>query len=426
MKRTVNKLENCHVEVLCEFEEQEWKEAQNKAYKKLAQNVTVPGFRKGKAPEHLVRGKIDPMKAMDEAINSLLPSAYEEVLREEKLDAFAQPHVEVTKVSDKELEIKFIVVTAPEVELGKYTGLKIGKEEATVTDEEVKKSIDDLLSQNASLVLTVEEAALGDTVVMDFEGFLDGEPFEGGKGTNYSLELGSHRFIPGFEEVLVGHKAGDSFEFPIKFPEDYQVPELAGKETTFKVTIHEVKEKKVPELNEELIKSLNISGVETVEQLESHQRSEVLKKKEADIKNAYFSKLVEKIIEGSKIAIAPEIIDNQVERSFRDMSKNLEQQYQVKMEDYLKIIGQSEEELRNKLREDATKDAQRFFVLQAIGRKESLEVSEEEFEFELAKLADQVNMKIDDVKKALNQQLNEYRHNIFMRKIQDFLFENND
>lgn len=424
MKRTVNKLENCHIEIICEIDGQMWKDAQTKAFKKLSQNVTVDGFRKGKAPEHLVRGKIDPAKLMDEAINSVLPDAYEEALREENIDAYAQPRVELVDVNDEKLVVKFIVVGAPVVELGQYKGYKIGKKEATVTPEEVDASIKNLLASNASLVVKESEAALGDTVVIDFEGFVDGKAFDGGKGENYDLELGSHSFIPGFEEALVGHKAGDEFDLPVKFPENY-MPELAGKDAIFKVKVHEVKEKQTPELTDEVVKDLEIPNVETIAQLREHQQAELLKKKDADLRNEYFTKLVDEIIKNSKIDIANEIIENQVERSFRQSEERFKQSG-VTMEQYLQIVGQTEDQFRARLREDAIRDANRFFVLQEIGVKEGLTVTPEEIEFELAKIADQYNMKIDDVKKALERQLGELRHNLFMKKVEDFLFENND
>ena len=424
MKRTVNKLENCHVEVICEIDEAMWKDAQTKAFKKLAQNVTIDGFRKGKAPEHLVRSKIDPTKLMDEAINAVLPEAYEKVLREEKLDAYAQPRVELVDVNEEKLTVKFIIVVAPEVELGKYKGYKLGKEEATVTPEEVDASIKALLSQNGSLVVKEGKAALGDTVVIDFEGFIDGKAFDGGKGENYDLELGSHSFIPGFEEAIVGHKAGDEFDLPVKFPENY-VEELKGKDAIFKVKVHEVKEKQIPELTDEVVKDLEIANVETVAQLREHQQAELLKKKDADLRNEYFTKLVDEIVKNSKIVIAPEIIDNQVERMYQQNAQRFAQS-KVTMEQYLQIVGQTEEQYRGQLREQATVEANRFFVLQEIGVKEGLSVTAEEVEFELAKIADQYNMKIDDVKKALERQLGELRHNLFMKKVEDFLYENNN
>ena len=424
MERKVNKLENCHVEVLVTVDEKAWKDAQEKAYDKLAKNVTVDGFRKGKAPAAMVRSKIDPMKAMDEAINSLLPNLYRDTIVEEKLQPYAQPKVEVTKVSDTELEVKFVITVAPEVELGQYTNHKIGKKEIEVSAEELNKALTELQSQNASLVLKEAEAALGDTVVMDFEGFVDGQAFEGGKAENHELELGSHSFVPGFEEQLVGHKAGDEFDIKITFPENY-VENLKGKEATFKIKLHEVKEKQLPELNEELIKELNIAGVATLEQLKEHKQAELARQKEAEAKRNYFDQLTEAIAKDSKIQIPEEIVDDQVEHTLQEMVQRM-QQSGLTLEQYLQIVGQSEEQLREKIKVDAAKEANTYFILKAVGEKEKLVVSEEEVEFELAKLADQYKMKVDEIKKALEKQMESFRSNLQMKKIEDFLYEHNN
>ena len=280
MERKVTKLEHSRTEVLVTVDEKSWKAAQDKAFSKLRSNVTVDGFRKGKAPANLVKSKVDPMKVMDEAINGLLPSLYSEILKEEKLQPVARPQVDVTKLSDKELEVKFVIATAPEVKLGQYKGLTIGKGEVKVTAADVDKSIDELLKNSASLVTKEGEAANGDTVVMDFVGAIDGVPFEGGSAQNHELELGSHQFIPGFEEQLVGHKAGEHVEVKVKFPENY-TPELKGKDATFACDIHEVKAKKLPELNEEFIKELGLPNVNTLEELKAHKKQELTAQREA-------------------------------------------------------------------------------------------------------------------------------------------------
>jgi trigger factor len=221
MERKVTKLENCHTEILVTVDEATWKEAQNKAFSKVAAKITVPGFRKGKAPANLVKDKVNQVEVMDTAINSLLPELYKEVLTEENIRPYAQPSVDVTKLSDTELEVKFVIVTAPEVELGQYTGLEVGKVAVEVTDEEVEKAVESTLAQSASLVLKEGAAAEGDTVVIDFEGRVDGEVFDGGTATNYELVLGSHTFIPGFEEQLVGKSAGEEVDVNVTFPHEY-------------------------------------------------------------------------------------------------------------------------------------------------------------------------------------------------------------
>ena len=424
MERKVTKLENCHVEVIVAVDNKTWKDAQEKAYDKLAKNVTIDGFRKGKAPTAMVRSKIDPMKAIDEAINSLLPELYREAVVEEKLQPFAQPKVEITKVSDTELEVKFIVTVAPSVELGKYTGYNVGKKEVEVSEEELNAALTELRSQNASLVLKEAEAALGDTVVMDFEGFINDEAFEGGKGENHELELGSHSFIPGFEEQLIGHKAGDEFEIKVTFPENY-VESLKGKDASFKIKLHEVKQKQLPELDEELIKELNIAGVATLEQLRQYKKAEIARSKEVEAKREFFDKLTEEIAKDSKIEIPEEIIDDQVEHVFQDMVNRM-QQSGLTLEQYLQIMGQTEEQLRAKLRVDAQKEANTYFILKAVGAKEEVEITPEEVDFELAKLADQYKMSLDDIKKALERQMDEFKNNLYMKRVEDFLYENNN
>ena len=242
MERKVKKLEQGHVEVLVTVDEKTWKDAQEKAFNKLAENVTIDGFRKGKAPKNLVRSRIDQMKVLDEAINALLPKMYQEIIEKDGVRPYARPQVDVTKVSDTELEVKFLLAVAPEVKLGKYKGLEIGKKEAKVTKKDVEEALENTLKDNATLVVKEDVAAKGDTVVMDFVGKINGEAFEGGSANNHELELGSGQFIPGFEDQLVGHKAGEEVLVKVKFPENY-TPELKGKDAEFECKIHEVKAK---------------------------------------------------------------------------------------------------------------------------------------------------------------------------------------
>ena len=424
MERKVTKLEHSHTEVLVTVDEKSWKAAQDKAFNKLAANVEVDGFRKGKAPANLVKGKIDPMKVMDEAINSLLPTIYGEILKEEKLEPVARPQVDVTKLSDTELEVKFVIVTAPEVKLGQYKGLKIGKAEASVSEEEIKKAIDDLLKNSASLVTKEGEAKEGDTVVMDFAGSIDGKPFDGGSAQNHELELGSRQFIPGFEEQLVGHKAGEHVEVKVKFPENY-VEELKGKDAVFACDIHEVKEKKLPALDEEFIKELGIPNVENIAQLNAAKEAELLQQKEQQNRRDYMAKLFEEVAKKSQIDLPDEIVESQVESRRADLEKRM-QQSGLSLESYLQILGQTEEQFLEQLHKDSRRDITNYFINEEVGKAEKLEVSDADVEFEYAKIADQYKMSVEDVKKALAPQQAEFRNNLKMQRIEDFLFENND
>ena len=424
MERKVTKLEHSHVEVLVTVDTQTWREAQEKEINKLAKTVKVDGFRPGKAPLEQAKKHIDPMKVIDGAIDSLLPSLYDEVLREEGLKPYAQPHVDVTKLSDTELEVKFVIVTAPEVELGQYKGLKVGKEKVKVSKEDVEESIDLLRAQSASLALKEGEAALGDTVVMDFEGFTDGVAFDGGKAENHELELGSHQFIPGFEEQLVGHKAGEEFEIEVTFPENY-VESLKGKKATFKIKLHEVKQKMLPEFNDDLVKELEIADVHTVEELRAFKEAELRERRENESKRAYINKVIDEIAKNSKIDIPHEIIESQMEHTMQQMQQRL-QQSGLTLEQYLSIIGQTEEQFKDQLHENAHREAANYFILEAVVKAESLVVTDEDMEKEYASLAKQYAMTVDAVKAALANNLDEWKNNVLFNKAEDFLYQNND
>jgi trigger factor len=423
MERKVTKLEHSHVQVDVVVDEKTWKDAQEKAFNKLAENVTIDGFRKGKAPKNLVKSRIDQMKVLDEAINALLPKIYEEILTKDQIRPFARPAVDVTKVSDSELEVKFVLVTAPEVKLGAYKGLEIGKKAVKVTKKDLEEALEGTLKENASLVLKEGEAALGDIVVMDFAGKINGELFEGGSAQNHELELGSHQFIPGFEEQLVGHKAGETVNVNVTFPENY-TEELKGKPAVFECKIHEVKEKKLPELNDEFVKELKVEGIETVEAFRARKEEDLKKQKELEARREYMSKLIEEIVKGSKIDLADEIVENQVESRKEDMIKRIEQSG-LTLEQYLQILGQKEEQFVAQLREQALKETKEYVVLEEIAKVEKVEITDADLEFEYAKIAEQYKMKVEDVKKALAANLGEFRNNLRMQRIDDLLYNEN-
>ena len=423
MERKVTKLEHSHVQVDVVVDEQSWKNAQDKAFNKLAENVTIDGFRKGKAPKNLVKARIDQMKVLDEAINSLLPKIYEEILTEDKIRPYARPQVDVTKVSDTELEVKFVLVTAPEVKLGAYKGLEIGRKEVKVTKKDVEEALEGTLKDNASLVVKEGAAELGNVVVMDFVGRINGEAFDGGSAQNHELELGSHQFIPGFEEQLVGHKAGEKVDVNVTFPENY-TDALKGKPAVFECTIHEVKEKKLPELNDEFVKELKVEGIETVEAFRARKEEDLKKQKEQEARREYMGKLIAEIVKNSQIDLAEEIVENQVEARREDMVKRIEQSG-LQLEQYLQILGQTQEQFDAQLREQALKETQEYIVLEEIGKAEGIEIDDAQLEFEYAKIADQYNMKIEEVKKALENNLDEFRHNLKMQRIDDLLYNEN-
>ena len=424
MERKVTKLEHCHTEVLVNVDKDLWKKAQDKAFNKIAANVSVPGFRKGKAPVNMLKGRVDQMKVFNEAINNVLQPVYEDVLKEEKIQPVARPSFDVTKLSEEELEVKVTIVTRPEVELGKYTDYKIGKETVEVKDEEIDASIEALRKQNATIAPKDGQAEKGDTVVMDFEGFVEGTPFEGGKAENYELELGSGAFIPGFEDQLVGATAGIEVEVKVKFPENYGPDEISGKDATFKCTIHEVKQKVLPALDEEFIKDLNIPEVKTLDELKANRKDALQKQKEDGARQNYINKLVEEIKKVSKFDIADEIIEEEKENRKKDMERRL-QQSGIDLEQYLVLTKTSEEDFNKQMKDEARKGLESFLVMDNVAIKENLSVSDEELDAELAKMAEQYSMTVDQIKQALGQQLGSFRHNMLMQKIEKFLYENN-
>ena len=425
MERKVEKLEHCHTLVTVNVDKDLWKKAQNKAFNKLAQNVTVPGFRKGKAPANMLKGRIDQMKVFNEAINDVLYPVYQEILTEEKIQPVARPSFDVTKLSEDELEVKVTITTRPEVTLGEYKGYKIGKEEASVNEEEVNAAIENMRKQNATIAPKEGQAELGDIAVIDFEGFVEGVPFDGGKAENHELELGSGSFIPGFEDQLVGATAGIEVDVKVKFPENYGPDSISGKDALFKVKVNEVKQKILPPLDDEFVKELNIPNVETISQLVDNRREQLLKEKSNSLKQQYLAKLFEEIKKNSKYDVPQEVLDEETANRKKDLENRLKQSG-IDLEQYLVLTRTNEEDLNKQLAEEAKKGLETYLTVDAVGEKESINITDEEFEFELAKMADQYQMTIDDIKKALGQQLNQFKNNLVMQKIETFLFENND
>ncbi len=423
MKRVVNKINNTKVEVLCDVDTKVWKDAQEKAFKKLAKELSVKGFRKGSVPTEIAKKHIDNAKVLNEAINSLLQPSFEEVLKEEKLQPMVQPTVDVTKVSDTDLQLKFVIVLPPVVKLGAYKGLGIAKDKVSVSAKEIDEEINKLVAQNANLVVSEAPAKLGDTVVIDFVGTVDGKEFDGGKADNYSLELGSHSFVPGFEEQLVGAKSGDVIDVKVTFPAQY-VAELAGKDATFKCTVHEVKSKVLPELNEDLVKELAIPEVKDVEGLRKHLDAQLKAHKESEATNKLLDAIVLKAVESSEFEIAEEIVKEEI----AGMKKNIEGQMQqrgLSLEQYLQLTGQTAEQFDETIKKDAEKNLKGILVMEEIAKAEKINVSEKDLDEEFAKIGAQYNMPVEKVKEILSKDINRFAAEIRQRRIGDFLLANN-
>ncbi|MGI6714304.1 MAG: trigger factor [Bacilli bacterium] len=423
MKTIVNRLENSRVEIVVDFSPEEWAAAQAKAFKKLWANLEVKGFRKGKAPEPIAKKEIPQVKIFGAAIDDLLQPTFSAVLEENQLAPMARPSYDVTKVSDAELQMKFLIVVAPEVELSPYKDLEIGHRELEITAEEVEARMETLRTQHGELVVTDRPAQLGDTAVIDFEGWKDGVAFEGGKGENHSLELGSKSFIPGFEEQLVGHRAGEEFEIEVTFPKEY-TPELAGQKATFKVKIHEVKEKKTPELNDAFVADLNLPGVVDVAGLKLHETEKLRREKEQEERNRYIGEVLKHLREHSKIELASEIVTDEVEHMMSELEGQVSQSG-LSMEQYYEMSGQTQEEVQKTMREEATRNIQNFLIIEKIAEVEGFEATDELVDFEISKIAMQYKMEEEKVREIFAANMNRLRSEIKQRQTFDFLIENN-
>jgi trigger factor len=423
MKHTVKKLENSRVEITMVFDAEEWKKAQKNAFNKLAKDIKIDGFRPGKAPEAMLKARINPSKLYDTAINDVLPNAYSTVIREENLNPLSRPQVDVSKVSDNDLELKATVILVPEVTLKNYKNLPVKRDAVTVTDEEIQKDMDDAIKNHAELVLKEGEAALGDTVVFDFEGFVNDVAFEGGKAENYSLELGSGQFIPGFEDQMVGLKAGDTKDLHVTFPENYNA-ELASKPAVFKIKVHEVKGKKLPEMDENLFKDMNLKNVKTVEQFKEYTKQKLTANKQKQGDDKFYSDLLMHIAKEADIDLPHEAIHEQMHAMEEDLNNKLKQRNQTK-EQYLKAIGQTEQQFHDTLHQQAEDILRASLVANKIAELESIEVTEELVDFEIAKIAEQYKMEFEKVKDILKPNLARFRSDIRDRYIKEFLIKNN-
>ena len=401
-----------------------WSDAQDKAVKKLAENVQVKGFRKGKAPLALAKERLTAGQVFEEAMNIVLPKMFSDVVNEHKLNVFYRPDVRPTKVSQTELEVTFTIVTYPEVTLGQYKGINIPLEEVSVSDEEVKVAIDHLREQNAEWVLKENEpAAKGDTVVMDFKGYIDGKEFNGGSADNYSLVLGSNSFIPGFEDQLVGAKPESKVEVNVTFPEKY-VKELAGKQAKFVCMVHEVKTKKYPEITDDFAKSLSLEGVSDVKTLETYEKNELLHQKEHQAKDKQFNEILETIVKNAKVTIAPQVIASETE-AVKNETVNQITQNGLTFEQYKEITGLSDKELEEQFKTQATTRLTQYLVLNKIGEVEKLVIAPNEIEEYYENLASTYGMKVEEVKKALAANEGRIRQQLIQGKIERFIIANN-
>ena len=383
------------------IEGENWKTAQKKAFNKLAKELEIPGFRKGSVPAAMAKKYVPAQKIMLEAVEHCAQGLLDAGIEEHKLWPISRPELNVEEISEEAATMSFTFAIKPEVKLGEYKGLAYEVEETSVSEEEVEAELKRIQENFAELEVKEDgEVENGDTAVIDFEGFKDGVAFEGGKGENYPLEIGSNSFIPGFEEQLIGMKKEETKDINVMFPENYQAAELAGQPVVFKVTVHEIKAKVLPELNDDLAKDVNAPDVETMDDLKALIRKNQEEQKRQNAENEATNKLISTVVDACEVEIPEVMIKNETDDMIQDYANRLQQQG-ISLTQFFQITGQSEETLREQMAKDAESKVKLRLVLDAIATQENLEVGEEDIDTEYGLIASQYNMEKEKVKELI-------------------------
>ncbi len=405
MKLTTNRVDKKTVEITVEVPNEKIQKGLEVAYKDVAKKVNIPGFRKGKVPKQVLINNFSKEYFLEEAANHILPDVYEEVLNtvEEENAPLGKPQIEMVQLEeDKEFIFKIIADAKPEFEIGEYKGIELDKEEVEVTDEEVEEEIKRLQQKHSSLELVAEgnKVKEGDTLLIDFKGMLDGVPFEGGEAQDYKLEIGSKAFIEGFEEQLIGMEQGEEKTITVTFPEEYQNEDLAGKETQFEVTIKEIRETVMPEINDEFAD--NFSEFSTVAELKEDLKKNIELEKEKQADSELKAKAVEKASENFEVEIPQTMIETQIDSFIQNMEMNMARQG-LSIQQYLQYTDDTMESLRAKYQDDAAKAVKNSLVLEAIAKNENVEITDEDVEAEFKRLADAYNKDVTEIKELVEK-----------------------
>jgi len=422
MKSNWKKLEGNVGELTIEIEADVWKIAQKNALDKLAQNITIKGFRKGKAPISLLKKEISVARILNEAMDTVLEKTYPEALKENNVAPITNPELIVDTINEETLAVTLKIQVKPEVTLGEYKDLGIVKNEVEVTEEDIHSEINKIREQAAELVIKEDDVAIenGDTVVIDFEGFLDNVAFEGGKGENHSLEIGSGSFIPGFEEQLIGMKTNETKEITVTFPEEYQATDLAGKEAVFKVAVHEIKQKKLPEVDDELALDADIDGVNTLEELKLHITTQLANTKERDAENKYQDELFEAVISNSQVDVPDVMVENELNSIVEDVKRNITNQG-LDFATYCSITNTTEEQVRENFRSQAEKRVALNLILEEVIKVENIEVDDEEVATEIEKIAEAYGEQYEQIKTYVEAQKDMIKEDLKFRKASDLI-----
>ena len=410
---SVEKKEKSTVELTIQVEADVFEAAIQKVYLKNRGRINVPGFRKGKAPRKIIEGMYGSGVFYEDAINECYPAAYEQAVEEQGLDDVGYPKMEIVEVGKEGFTFKALVSVRPEVKLGEYKGLTAPKEKVEVTEEDIDGELKPYIDRATRLVSVKRKAKKGDTAVIDFEGFDNGTPFEGGKGENYDLKLGSGAFVPGFEEQVVGMKAGEEKDIDITFPEDYHA-DLAGKAVVFHVKVNEVKESQAPEVDDEFAK--DVSEFDTLADFRKDLGEKLQQRKEAQAKSDFENAVLEQLVENMECEIPDGMVEAQTDRLMDDYAMRLQSQG-IPMDQYMSMMGMTPEVMRASAKPAALKQVQVELALTAVAKAEGIEVSDEECEAEVAKLAEQYKMEADQVKAIVTT--DSLRKDLSLRKAND-------
>ncbi|MDI3534098.1 MAG: trigger factor [Thermosediminibacterales bacterium] len=424
MKAQLEKKEKNTATIKIEVTKEKFAEAIEKSYRKNVKKFFVPGFRKGKVPRKILEARYGEAIFYEDAVNLIIPEVYPKAVKETGIEPVDNPKFDILQLEkDKPFIFTAEVTVKPEVKLGEYKGIEAEKLEYEVTEKTVNDELEKIRQKNARLVSVENRAAQkGDIVIIDFEGFIDGQPFEGGKAENFPLELGSGSFIPGFEEQLEGVKIDDEKEIKVTFPEEYHLKEFAGKEAIFKVKVKEIKEKQLPELDDEFAK--DVSEFETLQEFRKDLENKIKERLENLSKNMLQDTIVKKVTENAEVDIPEVMVENQINNMIRNFSLQLRYQG-TNLETYLDSANMTQEDLKSKFRDDAYYDVKAALVLEAIAKQEKLEATQDEIDEELKEMAKVYNKSFEDYKKNISEeQLERIKDNIVNRKTLDFLVDN--
>ena len=415
---------NNEKEITITIEGKEWQDAIDKAFEEANKKVKIDGFRPGKAPKDVFYKKYGKESLFLDAADIVLNDAYKKMIDENKdLKIVAQPQVALRSISEEKVEFNFILTTYPEVKLGKYKKLGVEKEAVEVTEEEIKNAIEEMRNRYAENITKDGAIEEGNIAIIDFDGYKDGVAFEGGKAENYSLEVGSHTFIPGFEEQLVGLKAGDEKDIEVTFPEDYHAEELKGQKAIFKIKVNEVKEVKIPELDKDFFEDLGMEGIDSEESLRKQVTENIEAHKEHHAEDHFIDSLLEKAMEGMTVDVPEAMVTEEVDRMLRQYEENLKMQG-ITLEQFYQFTNSDEAALKDQMKEEALKRVKERLLLEAIKEQEKIEATEEEVEKEADSLAAKYNMKKDEFLKLFGG-LEMVKYDLEMRKTIEFLKDNN-